>query len=36
MGYAVLHLDKASGSDAAMSSHIERNTQQLRTDYGRN
>ncbi|GHV51651.1 mobilization protein BmpH [Bacteroidia bacterium] len=24
MGYAVLHLDKASGNDAAMSAHIER------------
>jgi hypothetical protein len=24
MGFAVLHLDKASGNDAAMTSHIER------------
>ena len=24
MGFAVLHLDKASGNDAAMTAHIER------------
>ncbi|MDR0604248.1 MAG: plasmid recombination protein [Bacteroidales bacterium] len=32
MGYAVLHLDKASGNDAAMSAHIERTTDPKNAD----
>ena len=41
MGYAVLHLDKASGNDTAMSAHIERtihpkNADETRTHLNKN
>jgi hypothetical protein len=32
MGYAVLHLNKASGNDAAMSAHIERTIEPVNAD----
>ena len=35
MGYVVLHLDKASGSDAAMSAHIERTIEPKNADKNR-
>ncbi|GHU67843.1 mobilization protein BmpH [Bacteroidia bacterium] len=35
MGYAVLHLDKASGNDAAMSAHIERTIEPKNADKSR-
>ncbi|GHT78910.1 mobilization protein BmpH [Bacteroidia bacterium] len=35
MGYAVLHLDKASGNDAAMSAHIERTIDPKNADKAR-
>ena len=35
MGFAVLHLDKASGSDAAMSAHIERTIDPKNADKSR-
>ncbi|GHU54681.1 mobilization protein BmpH [Bacteroidia bacterium] len=35
MGYAVLHLDKASGNDAAMSAHIERTIEPKNADKNR-
>ncbi|MDR0331908.1 MAG: plasmid recombination protein [Dysgonamonadaceae bacterium] len=35
MGYVVLHLDKASGSDAAMSAHIERTIDPKNADKNR-
>jgi hypothetical protein len=35
MGYAVLHLDKASGNDAAMSAHIERTIEPRNADKSR-
>ncbi|MDR3046019.1 MAG: plasmid recombination protein [Bacteroidales bacterium] len=35
MGYVVLHLDKASGNDAAMSAHIERTIEPKNADKSR-
>jgi Plasmid recombination enzyme. len=35
MGYAVLHLEKTSGTDAAMSAHIERKIAPKNADAGR-
>jgi hypothetical protein len=35
MGYVVLHLDKASGNDAAMSAHIERMIEPKNADKSR-
>ena len=35
MGYAVLHLDKASGNDAGMSAHIERTIHPKNADESR-
>jgi hypothetical protein len=35
MGYTVLHLDKASGNDAAMSAHIERTIEPKNADKSR-
>ena len=35
MGFAVLHLDKASGNDAAMTSHIERTVEPKNADKSR-
>ncbi len=35
MGYAVLHMEKTSGTDAAMSAHIERTIRPKNADAGR-
>ena len=35
MGYAVLHLDKATGNDAGMSAHIERTVEPKNADKNR-
>ena len=35
MGFAVLHLDKASGNDAAMTAHIERTIEPKNADKSR-
>ena len=35
MGFAVLHLDKASGNDAAMTAHIERTVEPKNADKSR-
>lgn len=35
MGYAVLHMEKTSGTDAAMSAHIERTIKPKNADENR-
>ena len=35
MGYAVLHMEKTSGTDAAMSAHIERTIKPKNADESR-